>query len=579
MPHGGLPLRVKLARTAGFCWGVERALDIALDTASEAPGEVLTHGPLIHNPQTVELLEEKSVFASDPRETPGGTSLVVIRAHGISPQVRERLRGSGAGLRDATCPLVAKVHGVIRKHSRLGAFTVIIGEEDHPEVDGHRGYAEAGSHLVTGMEDVAGLPDLGDRPVVVVAQTTINMREWGDVEEAILARYPQAQMFNTICDATEVRQEEVKKLAPGVDLMVVVGGRNSGNTNRLVEVAKEGGAESILIETEEEIDEKFLQQYRNIAVTAGASTPDWMIRRVVNRIEAIPDPNRGAADRLFDFLKLLTRANALVFLSALLGSVAASRLGGFPFSMKMALTAGLYLFALHTINRCITFKADRYNEPNRSRFYESRKTEMLGLSGAAALASVALGASFGWAIGGVMLAGLALAVLFSFSFDPRAHARRTVGFPASKILILTIGWTCTLALLPAMANPELASPGLAASALLVFGLTFLRTGLMELRDIQGDRIVGKRTLPIALGKEQTEALLGAICAALAALLLSASLNGWVEPLFGALMLVPAAYAGACLWLYVRKILGHGGLTEAVVEQTLVVAGVLALAST
>lgn len=572
-------MRVKLARTAGFCWGVERALDIALDTASEAPGDVLTHGPLIHNPQTVELLEEKSVFASDPRETPDETSLVVIRAHGISPRVRERLRGSGAGIRDATCPLVAKVHGVIRKHSRLGAFTVIIGEEGHPEVDGHRGYAEAGSHLVTGMEDVAGLPDLGDRPVVVVAQTTINMREWGDVEEAILARYPQARMFNTICDATEVRQEEVKKLAPGVDLMVVVGGRNSGNTNRLVEVAKEGGAESILIETEEEIDEKFLQKYKNVAVTAGASTPDWMIRRVVNRIEAIPDPNRGAADRLFDFLKLLTRANALVFLSALLGSVAALRLGGFPFSMKMALTAGLYLFALHTLNRCITFEADRYNEPNRSRFYESRKTAMLGLGAAAALASLALGASVSWAIGGVMLAGLALAVLFSFSLDPRAHARRTASFPASKILLLAIGWTCALALLPAMANPELTSAGrLAASALLVFGLTFLRTGLMELRDIQGDRIVGKQTLPIVLGKEQTEALLGAICAALAALLLSASLNGWVEPLFGALMLVPAAYAGACLWLYVRKILGHGGLTEAVVEQTLVIAGVLALLS-
>ncbi len=572
-------MKVKLARTAGFCWGVERALDIALDTASEAPGDVLTHGPLIHNPQTVELLEEKSVFASDPRETPDGTSLVVIRAHGISPRARERLRGSGAGIRDATCPLVAKVHGVIRKHSRLGAFTVIIGEEGHPEVDGHRGYAEAGSHLVTGMEDVAGLPDLGDRPVVVVAQTTINMREWGDVEEAILARYPQARMFNTICDATEVRQEEVKKLAPGVDLVVVVGGRNSGNTNRLVEVAKEGGAESILIETEEEIDEKFLQKYKNVAVTAGASTPDWMIRRVVNRIEAIPDPNRGAADRLFDFLKLLTRANALVFLSALLGSVAALRLGGFPFSMKMALTAGLYLFALHTLNRCITFEADRYNEPNRSRFYESRKTAMLGLGAAAALASLALGASVSWAIGGVMLVGLALAVLFSFSLDPRAHAQRTASFPASKILLLTIGWTCALALLPAMANPELTSAGgLAASALLVFGLTFLRTGLMELRDIQGDRIVGKRTLPIVLGKEQTEALLGAICAALAALLLSASLNGWVEPLFGALMLVPAAYAGACLWLYVRKILGHGGLTEAVVEQTLVIAGVLALLS-
>ena len=192
------------------------------------------------------------------------------------------------------------------------------------------------------MEDVAGLPDIGDRPAVVVAQTTINMREWKDVEEAILRKYPQAQMFNTICDATEVRQEEVKKLAPDVDLMVVVGGRNSGNTNRLVEVAKEGGADSILIETEDEIDEKFLQQYKNIAVTAGASTPDWMIRRVVNRIEAIPDPNPSVTDKIFDILKVLSRANALLFVSALLGSIAIAKLGGFPFSIKLAVTAGLF---------------------------------------------------------------------------------------------------------------------------------------------------------------------------------------------------------------------------------------------
>ena len=571
-------MRVKLARTAGFCWGVERALDIALDTANETSGDVLTHGPLIHNPQTVELLEEKSVFASDPRETPGDTSLVVIRAHGISPQVRERLKGSGAGIRDATCPLVAKVHGVIRKHSRLGAFTVIIGEEGHPEVDGHMGYAEAGSHLVTRMEDVASLPDLGDRPVVVVAQTTINMREWGDVEGAILEKYPQAQMFNTICDATEVRQEEVKKLVPEVDLMVVVGGRNSGNTNRLAEVAKEGGAESILIETEDEIDEKFLQQYKNIVVTAGASTPDWMIRRVMDRIEAIPDPHQSVMDRIFDLLKTLSRANALLFLSALLGSVAISRLGGFPVSMKMALTASLYLFALHTINRCMTYEADRYNEPNRARFYEGGKTALLSLSGFAALASVALGTSVSYAIGGVMVAGLVLAVFYSFRLDPRGHAGRAMNFSASKILLLTIGWTCSLAFLPALANPGLISAGWAVSALVVFGLVFFRTGLMELRDIQGDRIVGKRTLPIVLGKEQTEALLGTICAALAVLLLSASLNGWVEPLFGVLMIAPALYAGMCLYWYSRKVLGHGGLTEAVVDQALIIAGALALLS-
>ena len=573
---GGLRLRVKLAKTAGFCWGVERALDIALDTANGTSSDVLTHGPLIHNPQTVELLEQKSVYVSDPQQTPSSTSLVVIRAHGISPQVRDRLRGSGAGIRDATCPLVAKVHGVIRKHSRMGAFTVIIGEEGHPEVDGHKGYAEAGSHLITCMDDVAGLPDIGDRPVVVVAQTTINMREWKDVEEAIYRTYPQAQMFNTICDATEVRQEEVKKLAPDVDLMVVVGGRNSGNTNRLVEVAKEAGADSILIETEDEIDEKFLQQYNNIAVTAGASTPDWMIRRVVNRIEAIPDPNPSIFDKIFDFLKVLSRANALLFVSALLGSIAIAKLGGFSLSMKIAATAGLYLFAAHTINRCVSYEADRYNEPNRALFYEKHKPVLLTLAGTAALASIAFGVSISYLTGGIMVTGLVWATFCSLKLESRALVGQVMNLPVLKILVLTLGWTFSMAILPALADYQAISTGWFVSIFVAFGLIFFRTGLMELRDIQGDRIVGKRTLPIVFGKAQTEAIMGTICAALAVVLVVACLNGWVAPAFGYMMLVPVIYAGACLFLYTRKILGHGGLMEVAVDQIFIIAGVLAL---
>ena len=568
-------MRVKLAKTAGFCWGVERALDIALDTANSTSSEVLTHGPLIHNPQTVELLEEKSVYVSSPEETPSNTSLVVIRAHGISPQVRDRLRSSGAGIRDATCPLVAKVHGVIRKHSRMGAFTVIIGEEGHPEVEGHRGYAEAGSHLITCMEDVSELPDIGDRPAVVVAQTTINMREWKDVEEAILRKYPQAQMFNTICDATEVRQEEVKKLAPDVDLMVVVGGRNSGNTNRLVEVAKEGGADSILIETEDEIDAEFLQQYKNIAVTAGASTPDWMIRRVVNRIEAIPDPNPNLMDKLFDVLKVLSRANVLLFFSALLGSIAISKLGSFPFSIMLAFTAGLYLFGAHTINRCVSYEADRYNEPNRAQFYERHKTILLSLGGVAALVSILFGFTVSYITGGILVTGLIWAIFCSLKLEPRALVGRVMNIPSLKILVLTVGWTFCMAFLPALANSDLISAGWLVSIFVAFGLIFFRTGLMELRDIQGDRIVGKRTLPIVFGKPQTEAFLGVICAAMAVTLICASMNDWVVPWFGYAMLIPVVYAGACLFWYSKKILGHSGLMEAATDQIFIIAGVLA----
>ncbi|MBI3129628.1 MAG: 4-hydroxy-3-methylbut-2-enyl diphosphate reductase [Candidatus Tectomicrobia bacterium] len=568
---------MKLAKTAGFCWGVERALDIALDTANEASGPVFTHGPLIHNPQTVELLKEKNVHVSDPAGTPGSGGLLVIRAHGISPQVRERLRGSGAAIRDATCPLVAKVHGIIRKHSRQGAFTVIIGERGHPEVEGHTGYAEAGSRLVTCLEDVEELPPFGGE-VVVVAQTTINMGEWGHVVDAIQAKYPQAQMFNTICDATEVRQEEVRKLAPDVDLMVVVGGRNSGNTNRLAEVAREAGAEAVLIETEAEIDPGFIQRFKRIGVTAGASTPDWMIRRVVNRIEAIPDPRASLRDRLSQGLKVLSRANVLLMLTAGLGAVAAQALGGFPRSGALVAVAALYLFCLHTLNRCTSYEADRYNEPNRSMFYERHRGLLIGASALAGAAALGLAAWVSPPAAALLAAGLVLGLFFSLRLEPRAlKMGRVLNFPASKTMVVTAGWTVTLALLPAAAFPDRAGPGAAVAALFVFGLVLFRAGLVELRDIQGDRIVGKRTLPIVLGKEQTEAFLGAVCAALAVLLWAGAANGHVAAPVGWAMLAPVAYSGLSLWLFKRRILGHGGLTEAAVDLHLVLAGLLALA--
>ena len=180
------------------------------------------------------------------------------------------------------------------------------------------------------------------------------------------------------------------------------------------------------------------------------------------------------------------------------------------------------------------------------------------------LASIGFGMGVSYLTGGIMGAGLVVAVLYSLRRDARAW--RVLDFPLSKILVITVGWTFSLACLPALENPGLISAGWIISMCVVCGLIFFRTGLTELKDIQGERIVGRRTLPIVVGKEQTEALLGAICAGLGVVLVSASLNGWVEASFGYAMLVPVAYAAVCLHLYRRKIQGHGGLTEAAADQ-------------
>ena len=177
---------------------------------------------------------------------------------------------------------------------------------------------------------------------------------------------------------------------------------------------------------------------------------------------------------------------------------------------------------------------------------------------------------------GILVAGLMWAIFCSLKLEPRAVVGRVLNFPALKILVLASGWTFSLAVLPALANSQAVSAGWMVSIFFAFGLIFFRTGLMELRDIQGDRIVGKRTLPIVFGKVQTETLMGVICAALAVTLVSACINEWVTPSFGYLMLIPVMYAGACLYWYTRKILGHSGLMEVAADQIFIIAGVLAL---
>lgn len=569
-------MRVKLAKSAGFCWGVERALDIVLDSANESNGPVFTHGPLIHNPQTVNLLEKKNITAYDPSGAPSDNGLLVIRAHGISPQVRDTLRTSGAGIRDATCPLVAKVHGIIRKHSRLGAHTIIIGEEGHPEVEGHMGYSEAGYTLVTCAEDLKEIPeDIED--VIVVAQTTINMGEWSDVVETLNIQFPQAQMFNTICDATEVRQDEVRWIAPDVELMVIVGGRNSGNTARLAEVAREEGATSLLIETEEEIDPAFLQKFKSIGVTAGASTPDWMIRRVVNCIESIPDPQPHFPDKIIQGLKVLSRSNILLLLAASMASIATLTLGGFPVDARLVALIALYLFSMHTMNRCMNFEADRFNEPSRAQFYEKYRGYLFAVSGVAGGLSLVLGLAWPPLVMAILIAGFALSVFYSLRLEPRTlRVRSMVNFPASKSLVVTGGWTVALAFIPALAYPESLGAGWVVALVFAFCMTLLRLGIIELRDIQGDRIVGKRTLPIVIGKNQTEDLLWVLCVALGVVLVAGIMNGWVGQGIGLAMLVPVIFAILAMWQYQKKVIGHSGLTEAIVDMQFICAGSLAL---
>ena len=279
-------MRVVRAAYAGACYGVQRALDLALK-AVEDGGRAYTLGPLIHNPQVVAQLAERGVRAVDGVEDVAGAGTVVIRSHGVTPAVKRSVAACGLPLVDATCPHVARAQRAAADLAEQGRHGVVVGEAGHPEVEGLVACArEAGApvSVVAGPDD---LPDTLDGPVGVVVQTTQTREVLDAVVAALEQRGVQLLVKNTICFATRQRQEAAAALADEVDAIVVIGGRNSSNTSRLADICAAACPRTHHIESPDEIDPAWLAGCGAVGVTAGASTPEGQIDAVAAFLEAL----------------------------------------------------------------------------------------------------------------------------------------------------------------------------------------------------------------------------------------------------------------------------------------------------
>jgi len=272
-------MKVTVARHAGFCFGVKRALDLVLAAQREATGPIHTLGPLIHNPQVVARLEEEGVrpLASLADASPGST--VVIPSHGGAPELAPRAAELGLRLLDATCPFVAQAHAYTAQLAGEGYQVVILGDQGHPEVMGLLGQAAGKASLVSDEADLDRLPLTG-RKVGLVSQTTQTPAKLQAVAARLVGACHELRVFNTICAATSQRQAGALELAAQVDMMIVVGGRNSANTARLRELCS-GLVRTEHVETAAELSPDWFAGVARVGVTAGASTPDWIIREVV----------------------------------------------------------------------------------------------------------------------------------------------------------------------------------------------------------------------------------------------------------------------------------------------------------
>lgn len=278
---------LNLAQTAGFCMGVRRAVAAAEDAAATAPQPVCTWGELIHNHSVGERLAARGVRpAASPRheDLPAGGT-VIIRAHGVPPETERALRAAGRTVVDATCPLVKKNQRVVEEAAAAGRFAVIAGDADHAETVALLARAAAGGMVIATPEEAAGreIP----AGAVLLAQTTFSREVFTAVREVLEKRVPGLTARDTICAATAARQAETAKLAAACDTVVVVGGAHSANTRRLAEVARLAGARALLVEDASALRPEDFAAARAVAVTAGASTPDWDIVAVMERLREI----------------------------------------------------------------------------------------------------------------------------------------------------------------------------------------------------------------------------------------------------------------------------------------------------
>ncbi len=278
-------MQVLLAEEYGFCFGVERAVEMVEEALGQG-AKVRTLGPLIHNTQEIGRLEAGGVATIDaPAEVEAGVT-AVIRAHGVTPEVQRELESRAGRVIDATCPFVTKVQKLAERAAAEGRDVIVVGNPDHPEMIGVKGYAPDHAHIVRDASEVAALPRL--HAPLVVSQTTIKLSTFLETADAVRANADsEPQIVNTICSATRDRQDAARALAGHVDAFYIIGGKHSSNSIKLLSVCQEQCAQSFLIETPDEINVDDLRDVRRVGVTAGASTPNWLIEQVVARLREI----------------------------------------------------------------------------------------------------------------------------------------------------------------------------------------------------------------------------------------------------------------------------------------------------
>ena len=281
-------MEVIVAKTAGFCFGVKRAVEQVYEQIEKAKKPVYTYGPIIHNEFVVKDLEEKGVRVLNTEEELAALKdgIVIIRSHGVGKHIYELLEAHHITVVDATCPFVKKIHRIVEKQSAEGRKVLIIGSEDHPEVQGIKGWGDERTVVIEDMDDFLKLQLPENEKLCIVSQTTFNYKKFQDIVEKISKTRYDITVLNTICNATQERQVEAMRIASQVDVMLVIGGKHSSNTQKLYDICRKECKNTYYIQTLGDFNPECISSVRSVGITAGASTPNNIIEEVHTKCQS-----------------------------------------------------------------------------------------------------------------------------------------------------------------------------------------------------------------------------------------------------------------------------------------------------
>jgi len=571
-------MKVIVAKTAGFCWGVRRAMDAVLE-ASARSGEstVQTLGPLIHNPQALELINRRGVaVAASPDAVQQGT--VVIRAHGIPIQdlrgLKERARRGELAIVNATCPEVAKVHSKIKKWSPKGYHVIILGTHGHAESVAHQSFAEHGSTIVANLEEARALPDAVLEKALVVAQTTFTVKDFQAISDHIRARAGACIVENTICEDTWMRQEEAREIAQAVDYVIVVGGKASSNTKHLAELARRYGKPVQYVETAAELELAALKGTETVGVMAGASTPTWLVEEVVDVLEQ----HGGGSARMTRLLNDAFASPLKLALGSGCLTLGICHWTGLPSGWRYPAITAAYALAMYLLTPFLDPLGLGSKGPGRARLLERNRRLMVGTALAALATAFVLAATLG--IGSVAVVGGAS--LFGLAYKRKLRLGGTVlslkSIPGSKDVLVALALAVVALALPLWHDSRPWDARAWAGVLLVTALVLARTTTYNLRDMQNDQILGRETLPILFGRRAAKLLLmGCLALALAATLAVTFLRPPAHPWLAALVLTASlSYPAFYLWFFQERFSAGKSRLEPWVEAGFYLAGLLAV---